>query len=252
MGAITSKYLEHNYICSGAEKDKITTFNKLEYTPVIGSAIGSVKIVYGVLKMALEVIKGIGNFFCKNNEYNFIKEFNKGLCSFERGLCVLLLPVYGGWLIYQLDKSDVCRYNYNNAEALLNIDDMTEKDINMAYEFAKKLPYKSNNQLNWLRQRGVGIGDPSDSYGWALKRRSLMIQIQSKCNILNLHAKADTISEVQEEELRKNAQQQKQLRREEAGRQRDLEEMKQRQAEVEKNKEANCIRARMLRATIPT
>lgn len=246
MGIMLSRFGEHVFNLGSSEKEKITTFNKLEYTPVVGSAIGAVKIAYGVLKMALEIIKGIGNYFLKNNEYKFVAEFDKGLCSFGRGLG-LLIPGLGGWVIYQMDKDNIYRYNYKNAEALLSVENITEKDIDQAYEFAKKLPARTNNQLK------DDLHDPtmdvSQSRHWALTRRYLIIDIHNKYILLNLHEKANNILEAKEEKLRSRIHEQEKLKQQEVSLQRQLVMEKGLESQKEKEKTEKVARANVLRLT---
>lgn len=124
------------------EKEKISFFNVMEYTPVLGSVIGSVEVLYGVIKIAVEIIRGIGNLFLKNSEYNFKKEIGSGVGTLGRGLALVVLPIFSGLFLYMMDQDRVWKYNHNNAVALLRAGDLTERDLDIAQEYAK-------NSLIW-------------------------------------------------------------------------------------------------------
>lgn len=244
MGAIVGNAIDSLF---EYEKKEITLFNKMEYTPILGSAIGAVEIIYGTLKMALEVIKGVGNYLVKNKKYNFENEFIKGSRAFARGLALNFPPIFGGLFMYQTDLNAVRKFNYNNASALLNAKDVQEKDIDMALSYTKKLPYMSAQDLFNDYKYSCSARDLSYTTSWAGKRGILLLEIQNKYRSLNLHDKADKILEAAEVlELRGKIKEEEERIKREVERQQKI-KLEAQQEEDFKRKQEEAMRVAMLR-----
>lgn len=245
---------DHHVIAK--EKEKISFFNVMEYMPVLGSVIGSAEVLYGVIKIAVEIIRGIGNRFVKNPDYDFKKELGSGVGTLGRGLFLMVAPIFSGIYLYSMDKDRVWKYNHQNAVALLGVGDLTERDVDIAQEYAKKLPYMNNEDLDAFEEIG-DYGDLSMRYSWAVTRKGVMRCIANKYSVLGITDKAkailDVIDRVEPETLeRKEKEKRAQEKYNESYRQyqqrRSEEEAKRREAQYIREQQEHAERLAKLRA----